>query len=349
MSLRSAVWYFFCSFLVFISFGIYAENRNDKMVAGSDDIRALYLSIDHMSNQLKIAELERIITSTNANGIVIDFKDSNEPRLEYMQNLVARFKRINAYTIARIVTFQDSLFARRHPEIAIKTSSGTLWHSGRAVWKRYWLDPASDLVQDYNIEVAKRAIDAGFDEIQFDYIRFPTDGNMSDIRYPIFNPYQHVKADVMERFFKKIHDKLKAYAPHVVLSIDLFGEVFLYGGEKGIGQDLQVAGRYFDVISPMAYPSHYRCGEFKLHDPTAHPYEVYYATLKSGLAAMNGRKVVFRPWIQDFTIMSIYGCGPVVTYTKERVMQQIRAARDLGIRGFMLWNVRSSFTTDVFL
>ncbi len=312
-----------------------------------DNIRAIYLGSEGIFNEKKIAELERIFITTKANGIVIDFKDSNSLSQEYTTNLVKRFKKHNAYTIARIVAFQDSSFARKHPEIAIKTSSGEFWYSGRKVWKRYWLDPASELVQEYNIEVAKRAIDAGFDEIQFDYIRFPTDGNMRDICYPVFNPSKDSKAMVMAGFFKKMKRELKSYSPNTLIGIDVFGEVFLYGKETGIGQTLSDIAEYFDVICPMAYPSHYMCGEFGVHDPTSHPYKVYYATLKNGLRFLDGKKVIIRPWIQNFSIASIYGCGPTVYYGYENVHAQIQASRDLGINGFMLWNASNNFTIEV--
>lgn len=329
--------------LFFIAVPLYAKNS-----PSADEVRAIYLSSDHLFNEAKIAELERIIAATGANGIVIDFKDSNVLSQDHMAGLARRFKRAGAYTIARIVVFQDSYFARKHPEVAIKKSSGEFWYSGRAVWRRYWIDPASPLVQDYTIAVAKRAIDAGFDEIQFDYIRFPTDGNMKDIRYPVFDESRETKGQVMERFFRNLRAALKAYNPQVLLSIDVFGEVFVYGKERGIGQHIEDVARYFDVISPMAYPSHYMCGEFKVQDPTAHPYLVYNETLRKGLLHLGGTKVIIRPWVQDFTINSIYGCGPQVRYTADRIREEIRGGTDLGIKGFMLWNAGSNFTPGVF-
>lgn len=338
-------------FLVFLSAILISEILSQpapKLPPKSDEIRAIYLSTNNIFNKRKIEELENIIRTTNANGIVIDFKDSNSLPQDYMATLAKRFKNCGAYTIARIVTFQDSYFTRKHPEIAIKNSTGEFWYSGRKIWQRYWLDPASELVQDYNIEVAKRAIDAGFDEIQFDYIRFPTDGNMKDICYPVFNTNKTTRTEVMKIFLQKIRDSLKSYSPKTLIGIDVFGEVFVYGNEAGIGQKLLDIAEYFDVISPMAYPSHYMCRGFGFQDPTAHPYEVYFETLRRGLNFLGKKKVIVRPWVQDFTIRSIYGCGPTVVYDKEKVLAQIQASRDLGINGFMLWNVSNNFTTEVF-
>lgn len=290
-----------------------------------DEIRAVYLGTNNIFNEERIIVLEKILATTRANGIVIDFKDSNVLPTDYLASLVKRFKKHNVYVIARIVAFQDSYFARQHPEIAIKTSGGFFWYSGRKDWKRYWLDPASILAQEYNIEIAKRAIDLCFDEIQFDYIRFPTDGNLKDIRFPVFNPAKQSKTGVMKEFFKKMHETLKTYSLKTLVGIDIFGEVFVYGQEAGIGQNLEDIAGYFDVISPMAYPSHYMCGEFGIKDPTTNPYKVYYDTLKNGKARLGNRQIIIRPWIQDFTIDSIYGCGPIVFYGRDKVMDQIRA------------------------
>ena len=311
------------------------------------EIRSLYLSTDNLHNSRKIAELEHLIRATSANGIVIDFKDSNKPDLEYIKKLVTRFRNAGSYTIARIVTFQDKYFAQKNPEIAIRTKTGTFWWSGAQKWQRYWVDPASELAQNYAIEIAKRAIDCGFDEIQFDYVRFPTDGNMKNIVYPVFKPEQ-TKSAVMEQFFKKMRHELNIYAPDILIGIDLFGEVFLYGRERGIGQDLADVAHYFDVLSPMAYPTHYQCGTFKVKDPSAHPYLVYSTTLGNGLKFLNGKKVIIRPWIQAFTLRNIYGCGPSILYTPAMIKQQIKAGTDLGINGFMLWNVGNNFSPEIF-
>jgi hypothetical protein len=313
-----------------------------------DDIRAVYLSSGSTGSEAKVAYIEKILTTTRANGLVIDFKDSGQVNTARMAELVKRFKKHNTYLIARIVTLQDTYFAKKHPEVAIKTPDGDFWYSGRKVWNRYWLDPASTLAQDYNIAVAKQAIDLGFDEIQFDYIRFPTDGNMRDIRYPVYDGKSD-KCAVMRGFFKKIHDELKAYSPQTMLAIDVFGEVLNYGRVSGIGQDFPDVVEYFDVVCPMAYPSHYQCGEFGLKDPNTNPYKVYYDTLRKGKARLpQDSQAIFRSWVQDFSIPNIYQCGPKVIYTRELVRDQIQAGRDNGAKGFMLWNASNNYTLGAF-
>lgn len=319
----------------------------EKIKPCPSGVKAIYLSIDNLYSKKKIAELEALIRETYANGIVIDFKDSNVPNLPYMKALVDRYHKAGAYVIARIVTFQDKYFAQKHPEIAVRTKTGSFWWSGAQKWQRYWVDPSSDLAQNYNIETAKRALGCGFDEIQFDYVRFPTDGNMKNIIYPVFKPEQ-TKSEMMEKFFIKMRRELKAYSPNTIIGIDLFGEVFVYGKEAGIGQNLTDVAKYFDVLSPMAYPTHYQCETFKVKDPSAHPYLVYSTTIGNGLKFLNGKEVIIRPWIQAFSLPSIYGCGPEIYYTPVMIKQEIKAGTDLGINGFMLWNVSNNFSKEIF-
>ncbi|MBI2046090.1 MAG: polysaccharide deacetylase family protein [Parcubacteria group bacterium] len=314
-------------------------------------VRALYLSIDNLSNKKKIASIERILETTDANALVIDFKiDAIAPE-KIIRGLLAQFKKSKMYLIARISVMQDSRFARRNPGVALHRPDGSLWWSGRKEWGRYWVDPASPEVLAYAIEVAKRAVDLGFDEINFDYIRFPTDGDLRSIVYPIYNPNTATKSSVMNRFSSELTKALRSYRPHIKLSIDLFGEVVAFGHEKEIGQELSGAATYFDVVAPMAYPSHYRCGEFGLKDPTAHPYLVYIKTLAPAkkFLAKNYPKVIIRPWIQAFSIPSIYRCGPYVPYGPEKIREQIQAGMDLDISSFMLWNAGSIYSPQYFL
>lgn len=309
-------------------------------------IRAVYLSIDYLHDKSKIDYIENLVDSTELNAVIIDFKVSRPENNEYMKSLVDRFKRKNIYLIARVVVFQDSYFAKAHPGLAIKNHDGGFWFSGRKAWARYWLDPASTEVLDYNVQVAKMAIDIGFDEVNFDYIRFPTDGNLHDIVYPKWNGVEQ-KSKVMRRFFEKLTGELRHYNSSTVLSIDIFGEVFARGVEPGIGQKLTDLGDLFDVISPMAYPSHYMCGEFGVHDPNAYPYLVYKKTLEPGLKILKETHsgAVVRPWVQDFSIRNIFGCGPAIKYGVENVSAEIKAGKDLGVNGYMLWNASNRYTS----
>lgn len=309
-------------------------------------IRAVYLNIDNLYNQKKIAYLENLIDTTELNAIVIDFKVDKPQLNDYMRDLVARFKIKGIYAIGRQVVLQDSYLARRRPDLAIRKHGGEFWHSGRKSWQRYWVDPASSEVLAYNIKIAQQAIDLGFDEINFDYIRFPSDGDMKDIVYPVWDGKS--KRETMRKFYAGLSGALKSRNPNARISVDIFGEVFVYGSESGIGQSLFDLAEYFDAISPMAYPSHYNCGEFGLKDPTAHPYLVYRKTLGPGLKLLrdNNLNVEIRPWIQDFSFASIYNCGPFIRYGPNEVRAQIQAGEDFGVFGFMLWNAGSNYTKD---
>jgi hypothetical protein len=313
-----------------------------------DDIRAVYLTSGYLLNNAKIEYLLKIINETEINAVVIDIKDSHVYLGPKHVANIKRFKDAGAYVITRIVAIQDSTLATNNPALAIRNKAGEFWHSGRIIWKRFWVDPTSIEVVDYNFEIARRAIDAGADEINFDYIRFPSDGNMADIVYPKWDG-KTSKYLAMSDFFGNLTRKIRAYKPEIVLSVDVFGYVYANGQELTIGQRIVDISRYFDVICPMAYPSHFRCGEFGLKDPNLEPFIVYNAILKNGLRELAeiGSKAITRPWIQDFSITNIYRCGyPAVKYDAEKVGAQIKASRHNGINGFMLWNAKSRFTID---
>ena len=312
----------------------------------SDNIRAIYFASDFLYNEKKIRYLEDLIKNYDINAIVIDVKDSQIYLNDKMKIIHGRFKKLGIYTIARIVTFQDSKLAKEKPYLAIKMSNGQFWYSGNKRWKRYWVDPASPEVWDYNINIAKKAIDIGFDEIQFDYIRFPTDGPKDKV-FPVWNN-KTPKIEVLKNFFAKLKIELKNYNPKINLSIDVFGEILNYGEIKGIGQSLEIIQKYFDIISPMAYPSHYRCGEFGYQDPNKEPYGVYFKTLKIGVARLKklNSRAKIRPWIQAFSIKNIYNCGEKVNYGGKEIRQELQAGYDADIKGWMLWNPKSYFNTD---
>lgn len=349
-----------------------AENEIFQYVAVKEynkkkPVKAVYLAIDYLYNQKKISYLENLIDSTELNAIVIDFKVGKPVTDDYMRNLIARFKNKGVYVIGRLVVFQDSYLAKNRPDLAIKDSNGNFCYSGRKDWQRYWVDMSSSEVWDYNIEIAQKGIDLGFDEINFDYIRFPSDfgancDSSGKVMYPVWKgnflqdgPKKAEKYRVMEEFYFFLNRELKSYASvkgvKTRLSIDIFGEVFLYGEEPGIGQRLSDMAKYFDVIAPMAYPSHYKCKEFGVKDPNAYPYLVYKRTLEGGLAKL--KKYNFqgeiRPWIQSFSLQNIYDCGPFIKYGSAEIKAQIQAGVDLGIDGFMLWNGASNYIKESLL
>ncbi|OGD25154.1 hypothetical protein A2819_02535, partial [Candidatus Azambacteria bacterium RIFCSPHIGHO2_01_FULL_40_24] len=303
-------------------------------------------------NPSKVGYIFSLFDGTELNAVIIDFKVDKLQVNQYVKDIVERFHQKGIYVIGRLVMFQDSYLAKNRPHLAIRNKNGDMCFSGKKIWQRYWVDMASDEVINYNIEIAKQGIDMGFDEINFDYIRFPSDlkncNLKNDIIYPVWDGKD--KYQTMRQVFSTIKQQLKDYAAknntNIVLSIDIFGEVFAYGSEPGIGQKLSDIAEFFDVISPMAYPSHYQCGEFGLKDPNTNPYIVYKRTLEPGLRYLRsiGFNGEVRPWIQDFSIPNIYSCGPVVFYGPKEVKAQIQASEDLGVTGFMLWNAANNYT-----
>ncbi len=350
----AVIWFLLLSFVVSpaISFALEKDLGKIHPVANfsrGEGMKAVYLSSSFLNSKSKIDYLLKIAETTEINAVVIDFNDNKLINDQNIKNVISEFKKRGCYVIGRLVTFQNSSYARAHPECAIKKHDGSFWYSGRASWKRYWLDPAHPKVAEYTIYVAKVGIDMGFDEINFDYIRFPSDGNMRDIAYPYWDG-KTSKYQVMEKFFQSLHDELKNYSPKIKLSIDVFGEVFLNGAESGVGQSLEGMSKYFDIICPMVYPSHYKPGIFGKGDPNLDPYDTYHRTLRRGKMFLDNLNsdAKIRPWIQDFSIRNIYG-GQKVIYGSKEVRAQIQASKDLGVDGFMLWNVNNRYTTGALL
>ena len=231
------------------------------------------------------------------------------------------------YLIGRVVTFEDPVTATSHPSLAIMRSDGTLWHTAGGL---AWLNPYNRTAWKYDVDVAAAAAKAGFDEIQFDYVRFPSDGDLSIIRYPGKHP-QPMQLTIAA-FLKYAAGRLHPLGVRV--SADVFG--LSATRDLGIGQYPGQIGQVLDAVYPMVYPSHYTPGEFNLPDPNAAPGQTVADSLRdfrSKLAGSNARLV---PWLQDFSLGR--------TYTPADVEAQIASARRALASGFMLWNAAGLYT-----
>jgi len=303
-----------------------------------DVLRAVYSTMWSVSSEKKRAYLLDIFDKTELNSIVIDIKDSAGElafeRLGNLADIVSELHDKGIYTIARIAVFQDSRLAKEDPSFSLKSKkTGELWRDRKGY---AWTDPASEGGWDYNIGIAKRAIDVGFDEINYDYIRFPTDGNLEDIEYPFWDGVEE-KSEVIKRFSAYSKEKLKEYNPDTKLSIDIFGYTFLEGNGLGIGQKLEYLVDNFDYVYPMVYPSHYSTGNFGFANPAEHPYEVVKGTLEQGLERLGDKKDTakpkIRPWLQVFDLGA--------TYTPEMIEKQIRATYAVTgttTTGWLMWS-----------
>ncbi|HXT01154.1 MAG TPA: putative glycoside hydrolase [Elusimicrobiota bacterium] len=242
---------------------------------------------------------------------------------------VRDFKEQGVYTIARVAVFKDDHLARARPDLAVHFPDGSIWVGDKGV---AWADPYRREVWDYVIDVASRAAAAGFDEIQFDYIRFPSDGKTRLCRYSKAHTPETASAALRD-FLTLARERLKPLG--VKLSIDTFGLTTSVDNGMGIGQTLDQMADLVDYVSPMMYPSHYAKGEYGLKNPNRQPYLTIHHGIEDALTRVKD-PAKLRPFLQDFSLG--------VRYTPARVRAEIRAAEELGVRGWILWNAQNRYT-----
>lgn len=322
-------------------------------------VKGIYVSADVAGSHKTFAGLVDLVDRTELNAMVIDLKDgygtltfvptdpslaahiAKKPLIPDLKGFTQPLREKNIWLIARIFVFQDPAYVALHPEVAVKSkATGRVWRDRKGV---PWVDPAHKAAWEYTVKIAREAYAGGFDEVQFDYIRFPSDGNMSDIRYPVFNAAKTTKAENMKEFFAYLDQELTVLG--VKTSVDLFGMVMWQPEtDFGVGQRLDFSAPYFDYISPMVYPSHYPDGWSGYANPAAYPYEVVHKNLLRGqptidrLRAENpdARIATIRPWIQDFNLGATYG--------QDKVRAQMKASVDGKASGWLLWNARNTYT-----
>ncbi len=236
----------------------------------SANAKGVYMSADVANDRGRAAtklrgDIMELLDITELNAVVIDVKETRGGVIitDQLRELINILHEKNVWVIARQVVFKDSSQEKIRPDWYLKKKNGGIWRDNRG---GSWLDPSSPEVWSYQLAVAKAAGDAGFDEVQFDYIRFPSDGDLADAVYPLYRPGQP-KYAVLASFFRYLHEKLKDHRPDLMLSADLFGYVALQEADLGIGQRLADVGENFDYISLMVYPSHYYGGFQVAADP----------------------------------------------------------------------------------
>ena len=314
-------------------------------------VKGIYLTAYTAGDKVRRQQLVELINQTELNAVVIDIKDysgriffdtnivlanqigAEDVRIPDLKNWLAELKKQGIYTIARITVFQDPYLAQQLPEIALKAKSGGLWHD----WKGLaWVDPTQKLVWDYNIDLAKEAVKLGFAEVNFDYIRFPSDGDIKQIVYAnLDNATFEAKSKVMADFYQYLDESLIFYP--VITSADLFGMVLWRSDGLNIGQRFEDAAPHFDYIAPMVYPSHYPSGFEGFANPAEHPYEVIYRSLIRGEKTLKqANRAKLRPWLQAFDLGAVY--------TPEMIRLQKQATDDAKGEGWMLWNASNRYT-----
>ena len=321
-----------------------AINRWEEFSATNSGVKGIYLSGYHFLKEEKIDLIKDILSKTVVNTIVLDVKTDNghllydseipeaeelkNERIKYDTQTLKSFKdEFNIYLIGRVVAFQDPIFSRTYTESAITDISTSKPYSQDS---QYFLDPSDSKSREYILNVALEACLLGFDEIQFDYIRYPDtsyQGLVFDEESNFENRTKNINT-FLQNATSLLHDN------GCLTSADIFGYVLNAKNDNGIGQYLETIVNTVDFISPMVYPSHYSKGSFGYSYPNNFPYEVVTAALNDGLSRGVQEKNL-RPFLQGFW------------HSSEDVRMNIKAAEDKGL-DWIIWNNSSSYSLDYF-
>lgn len=321
----------------------------------------------------RIHDLIALADETDINAFVIDIKDDlgritypmNTPIVQEIgssvtyisdiESLIAECKAHGIYLIARIVTFKDPYLAKTKPEYALREADGAVFYDNSGL---AWVNPYDPGVWDYLIEIATEAARIGFDEIQFDYIRFSTDRGMERV---VLDDHDGdlTKTDMINAFTDHAYETLSGLS--VTVSADVYGTIIDSARDRSIvGQDYAAMARQLDVICPMVYPSHYGAGVYRIAVPDAEPYRTVSSALNASRAALDqyGHDTIYavagngmpslcrvRPWLQAFTATWVSGH---IEYGREQIQEQIQAVRDAGYDEWLLWNATVKYDAGWF-
>ncbi|MDP4095053.1 MAG: putative glycoside hydrolase [Bacillota bacterium] len=329
-------------------------------------VKGLYLTGWTAGSDKNLQHYVDLAKKTEINTYVVDIKDDDgyvgyESQIPEVRSIngwekkydvdkmIKTFHDNGIHVIGRIVCFKDTILSSQKPELAIKDTRGGLYKTRNTDGKYItWLNPYEKGSWSYLTDIAKEAIQKGFDEIQFDYVRFANDGQP---KYMDFSAYTQPKYEAIDGFLAYARQQL----PGVVLSADIFGIVCESPADtEKIGQYLENIGKDIDYISPMAYPSHYALGQevngVTFSKPDFEPYKVVYNTLlkaKNRIAAVSDYQASVRPYLQDFTATWI-GKGNYQKYGPEQVKEQIQAVYDAGYDQWILWDANNKYDESAF-
>ena len=329
------------------------------------DVKGIYVNTAYLGrgNYPDIDELIALIDDTELNAMVIDIKDDvgsilfdaqhplvNEIGSEtlYIKDLpafVAKLKEHDIYCIARIVCFKDQVATKKNPELAVRNHDGSIYVDKEG---ERWLNPYSEKAWEYIVEIAKEAAEAGFDEINFDYLRTSASASFTKADFGGLNEGK-TKIDAITGFVKYACQELKPMG--VFVSGDVFGTIINSTADgESIGQSYVGLSRYLDYICPMVYPSHYSFGYGGLKYPDTKPFQLLLMELKSSVKKLSvigeGEHCAeVRPWLQDFTA-SYLGAGRYATYGPQEIRAQISATYSAGYDEWLLWNAGMFFTEE---
>jgi len=313
-------------------------------------VKGIYMTACIASEPRLRDQVLATLAGTEIDSIVIDLKDYTGTisyastsvsgprgvgcRIRDLPAFIADIHARGIYAIARVTVFQDPLYAAAHPEVAIHSRShpDLIWTDPKGI---AYIDPDFSSYWDRIAAIAREGHQIGFDEINFDYVRFPSDGDIADAAFAI--PPGSTKADAIRDFFAYLSSTLRPDG--IVISADLFGQTTVEAGDMGIGQVLENALPYFDYVSPMDYPSHFIDGFMGYANPAAEPYQIVKGTMTTAVeraVAASSTPDKLRPWLQAFDLGA--------TYTPDMVHDQVRAVNDSGLSSWMLWDAANKYT-----
>lgn len=316
-------------------------------------VKGIYLNGTAAGDVDVVDAMIDLIDETELNAIVIDIKDGvvfYDSQVEFFRDadavrptydpaeLIDRLHDHDIYVIGRQVIFKDPLVAEAHPDMAIRDDeTGGLWRgwAGEA-----WVNPLAKGLYQPNVDLAVEAARLGFDEIQYDYIRFP-DGDLSGADLGKRYESMDNRIGALTTILSMTREALRPLGAK--LSADLFGWMLLVDDDQGIGQRLPDLVAVVDYVSPMVYPSHFPTGSVAVDGvPNDFPFETVEISLSLGMEKIPGAELKIRPWLQDFSL-------PEMTeYTAYEIRAQIQAAESVGSSGWLMWNVNASYVEGAY-
>jgi hypothetical protein len=325
-------------------------------ISPPDRVRAIYMSSWVGGTKTFRNELIDFMIQSDINAVVLDIKDysgviafpvddpnvnvydTDSNRIPDIKELIQKLHDNNIYIIGRITLFQDPLLSEKAPHLAFKRKdNGAVWKDKKGL---AFINPKHTESLEYFSGIAEYAYSLGFDEINFDYIRFPSDGDISNLDYELLP--QEKKTDVMKDVYLFLDENLRSKG--IPISADLFGMTTINTDDLSIGQYLEDALLHFDYVAPMVYPSHYPNGFKGYANPAQYPYEIVYDAMTNAVqraTAMGLSGDNLRTWIQDFDLGA--------NYDTTKIHAQIRASYDAGVDSYMVWDPRNIYTKEAYI
>ena len=332
------------------------ESMDEWKLPQLPPLKGVYATFYTLGHHGLLGRIKGLVEETEINTVIMDVKGDRgwipyyssiplatevgaqeQIRVRDWPQFMQWFKDRCVYTIARIVVFKDNPLATTHPELAvIDQRTGQPWRDGEGL---AWTDPFSEEVWDYNIAIAIEAATKGFNEIQFDYIRFPADG---ELREAVFSRPSTEKARraAITGFLKRARSALSPFG--VKIAMDVFGYTVWGAGDTGIGRNIEDIAQYVDVLSPMLYPSSFHLGIPGYPVAVDHLYELVNQSTMPAVKRVQGTGTVVRPWLQDFRD---YAFDRRI-FSPQEIREQMEGVLDGGGKGWMLWNPGVRYTQE---